>query len=166
MLHWLHYVTLFAICYIDYALCYIGCTLSFLAYTLLHCLQYVTLVTLCYIGYTLNNLAYTLLPCLHCCPWYPRLQPFRQVPLMWWHCSSLTQLPHASAQSWPKVWLSHSEFPIINTDEIKNNVIRFTFIHTQAASLNTKQQWSFFNAEHKTKCHCLILLYRRHVQLW
>ena len=118
-------------------------TLFYLCYDICY-IEYAS----CYIGYTLNNLAYTLLPCLHCCPWYPRLQPFRQVPLMWWHCSSLTQLPHASAQSCPKVWLSHSEFPIINTDEIKINVIRFTFINTQAASLNTKQQWSFFIAEH------------------
>ena len=48
------------------------------------------------------------LPWLHMIPWKPRLQPFRQVPLMWWHCSSLTHPPHSSSQCLPNVLWPHS----------------------------------------------------------
>ena len=115
-------------------------TLFYLCYDICY-IEYAS----CYIGYTLNNLAYTLLPCLHCCPWYPRLQPFRQVPLMWWHCSSLTQLPHASAQSCPKVWPSHSvEYPNINTKIRWNKSLRHPlhlYSHTsRLPQYNTKNE--------------------------
>lgn len=51
----------------------------------------------------LNNI-----PSWQSSPLYPELQPSRQEPFMWWHCSELRQWPHLFVHSGPNVLSAHS----------------------------------------------------------